>query len=102
MIGLLHRLPELPLHRGPLLQALGQPVRKGYKTWGRDRVIISGVVAMSTVASLSTGALALANDQAQTPRWEMVSEQLTDVPRDAVGVLSARAPSSPRPMRCGL
>ncbi len=50
------------------------------KTWGSRRVIISGVVAMSTVASLSTGALALANDQASTPRWEVVSQQLNDVP----------------------
>ncbi len=50
------------------------------KTWGSRRVIISGVVAMSTVASLSTGALALANDQATTPRWEAVSQQLNDVP----------------------
>ena len=72
------------------------------KTWGSRRVIISGVVAMSTVASLSTGALALANDQATTPRWEMVSEQLNDVPEMPSECLGENSFIPDRPNRCDL
>jgi peptidoglycan/LPS O-acetylase OafA/YrhL len=72
------------------------------KTWGARRVIISGVVAMSTVASLSTGALALANDQADTPRWEAVSQQLNDVPEMPSECLGENAFIPDRPVRCDL
>ena len=72
------------------------------KTWGSRRVIISGVVAMSTVASLSTGALALANDQATTPRWETVSEQLNDVPEMPSECLGENSFIPDRPNRCDL
>ncbi len=72
------------------------------KTWGSRRVIISGVVAMSTVASLSTGALALANDQATTPRWETVSQQLNDVPEMPSECLGENAFIPDQPNRCDL
>ncbi|MGA8258101.1 MAG: acyltransferase family protein [Nocardioides sp.] len=57
-------------------------------TWGSKKVIISGVVAMSSVAGLSTAAVALADDQAHTPRWEKVITQLTDyaeMPSECLG-----------------
>ncbi|MBS43575.1 MAG: hypothetical protein CMH83_10530 [Nocardioides sp.] len=54
-------------------------VRKG-RTWGAQRVIISGVLAMSSVAGLASGAVALADDQADSPHWEAVNDQLNDVP----------------------
>ncbi|CAN5497143.1 acyltransferase family protein [soil metagenome] len=72
------------------------------KTWGSRRVIISGVVAMSTVASLSTGALALANDQATTPHWETVSQQLNDVPEMPSECLGENSFIPDRPNRCDL
>jgi peptidoglycan/LPS O-acetylase OafA/YrhL len=50
------------------------------RTWGSRRVMISGVLAMSCVAGLSGGALALANDAETSPHWEEVTSQLTDVP----------------------
>lgn len=50
------------------------------RTWGSRRVIFSGVIAMSCVASLATGAVALAEEQAKSPHWEAVAAQLNDVP----------------------
>lgn len=72
------------------------------KTWGSRRVIISGVVAMSTVASLSTGALALANDQATTPRWETVAQQLNDVPEMPSECLGESSFIPDKPNQCNL
>ncbi|CAN5672220.1 acyltransferase family protein [soil metagenome] len=76
-------------------------ISKG-NTWGSRRVIISGVLAMSCVASLSTGALALANDQANTPHWESVSEQLNDVPMMPSECLGDNAFIPDRPLQCNL
>ena len=73
------------------------------RTWGSRRVIISGVATMSTVAALSTGALALADEQATTPQWEAVSQQLDDVPdlpAECLGENSLLIPD--RAMRCDL
>jgi peptidoglycan/LPS O-acetylase OafA/YrhL len=50
------------------------------RTWGSRRVMVSGVLAMSCVAGLSGGALALADDGRESPHWEAVTAQLTDVP----------------------
>ncbi len=72
------------------------------KTWGSRRVIVSGVIAMSTVASLSTGALALANDQATTPRWETVAMQLADVPEMPSECLGENSFIPDKPNRCDL
>jgi peptidoglycan/LPS O-acetylase OafA/YrhL len=50
-------------------------------TWGPRRVVLTGVSAMTTVAVLSAGSLVVADDQADSPRWETVNEQLNDFPR---------------------
>lgn len=50
------------------------------RTWGSRRVMISGILAMSCVAGLSGGALALADEAKTSPHWQDVTEQLADVP----------------------
>lgn len=50
------------------------------RTWGSRRVMISGVLAMSCVAGLSGGALALANEAETSPHWQAVTAALADTP----------------------
>jgi peptidoglycan/LPS O-acetylase OafA/YrhL len=100
MVGLLMAYLSYRFIEGLFYKRSGSVTKS--KTWGARRVIISGVVAMSTVASLSTGALALANDQATTPRWEAVSEQLNDVPEMPSECLGENSFIPDRPVRCDL
>ncbi len=102
MIGLLIAWLSYRFIEGLFYKRSGSVSKGSGKTWGSRRVIISGVVAMSTVASLSTGALALANDQAQTPRWEMVSEQLGDVPEMPSECLGENSFIPDKPQQCDL
>ena len=72
------------------------------RTWGARRVMISGVLAMSCVAGLSGGALALAEDAENAPHWQAVNEQLTDVPAMPEECLGEQAFIPDRPGRCDL
>ena len=72
------------------------------KTWGSRRVIISGVLAMSSVAGLASGALALANDQANTPHWASVSQQLNDIPQLPAECLGENSFIPDKPVQCDL
>ncbi len=56
----------------------GRP--SGY-TWGPRRVVLAGVSSMTTVAVLAAGTLVVADDQADSARWEAVNQQLNDFPR---------------------
>jgi peptidoglycan/LPS O-acetylase OafA/YrhL len=56
----------------------GRP--SGY-TWGPRRVVLAGVSSMTTVAVLAAGSLVVADDQADSPHWEAVNQQLNDFPR---------------------
>ena len=56
----------------------GRPT--GY-TWGPRRVVLAGVSSMTTVAVLAAGTLVVADDAADSPRWEAVNQQLNDFPR---------------------
>lgn len=72
------------------------------RTWGSRRVIFSGVIAMSCVASLATGAVALADEQARSPHWETVSEQLNDVPELPSECLGDHEFIPDKPVQCDL
>ncbi|MEO9322102.1 acyltransferase family protein [Nocardioides sp. C4-1] len=72
------------------------------RTWGSRRVIVSGVLAMSCVAGLSGGALAMANDEATSPHWESVTEQLADVPQLPSECLGEQSYIPDKPGQCDL
>jgi peptidoglycan/LPS O-acetylase OafA/YrhL len=72
------------------------------RTWGSRRVIISGILAMSCVAGLSGGALALADDARTSRHWESVDAQLADVPEMPAECLRGDDVIPSRPGRCDL
>ena len=72
------------------------------RTWGSRRVMVSGVLAMSSVAGLSGGALALAEDAEASPRWEEVTQQLADVPQLPAECLGEQNFIPDRPGQCDL
>ncbi len=55
--------------------------RTAPRTYGGTRVVLTGVTTMSIVVTLAGGAFLIAKDEAKSPEWEAVSEQLTDVPQ---------------------
>ena len=55
--------------------------RNAARTYGGPRVVLTGVTTMSIVVTLAGGAFLIAKDEAKSPEWEAVSEQLTDVPQ---------------------
>lgn len=72
------------------------------RTWGSRRVMVSGVLAMSCVAGLSGGALALADEARTSQHWESVSAQLTDAPVMPAECLQGQTLIPNRPGRCDL
>lgn len=72
------------------------------RTWGSRRVMVSGVLAMSGVAGLSGGALALADEARTSRHWESVSAQLTDAPVMPAACLREDDIIPDRPGRCDL
>lgn len=72
------------------------------RTWGSRRVMVSGVLAMSCVAGLSGGALALADEAKTSPHWETVEAQLTDAPVMPAECLQDANIIPNRPGRCDL
>ncbi|WP_246081704.1 acyltransferase family protein [Nocardioides litoris] len=72
------------------------------RTWGSRRVMVSGVLAMSCVAGLSGGALAIADDAKTSPHWEEITAQLTNVPPMPAECLGEQNFIPDRPGRCDL
>jgi peptidoglycan/LPS O-acetylase OafA/YrhL len=77
----------------------GRP--SGY-TWGPRRVVLAGVSSMTTVAVLAAGTLVVADDQADSPHWEAVNEQLNDFPRLPEECASEEDKIPQRPVLCRL
>jgi hypothetical protein len=65
-------------------------------------VMMSGVLAMSCVAGLSGGALALADEAKSSQHWERVDAQLADAPVMPAECLQGQALIPSRPGRCDL
>jgi hypothetical protein len=72
------------------------------RTWGSRRVMISGVLAMSCVAGLSGGALALAEEAETSPHWLEVDAQLDDVPELPSDCLGDASIIPDKPGQCDL
>lgn len=77
----------------------GRP--SGY-TWGPRRVVLAGVSSMTTVAVLAAGTLLVADDQADSPRWEAVNQQLNDYPRLPEECATEEEKIPQRPVVCRL
>ena len=77
--------------------------KKPSRTWGAPRVVVTGVIAMTTVASLAGGAFALSRGEAESPQWQAVQDQLVDVPSMPDGCLATSDEYIPsQPVRCDL
>ncbi|WP_148616425.1 acyltransferase family protein [Nocardioides rubriscoriae] len=72
------------------------------RTWGSRRVMISGVLAMSCVAGLSGGALALAEEAETSPHWQEVNAQLADAPELPASCLEGQTLIPSKPGQCDL
>ncbi|MCW2767749.1 MAG: hypothetical protein JWO11_3708 [Nocardioides sp.] len=62
-------------------------------------VLLAGVSTMVLVASLAGGALLIAKHQAQSPKWQEVSQQLTDIPQlpyECIWDTHGTLPTAPR------
>ena len=73
------RLPELALHRGHLLQPLRRPAQRlhlGAAAGGDGRRLLDDDGGRAG----RPASLVVADDQADSPRWEAVNQQLNDFP----------------------
>ena len=76
---------------------------QGYNgAWGPKRVVMTGVSSMTVVAVLAATTLLVADDQAETSRWESVSQQLTDYPQLPEECVPAGSIIQPKPVLCRL
>ena len=76
---------------------------QGYNgSWGPMRVVMTGIASMTVVATLAATTMLVADDQAETTRWESVSEQLTDYPELPEECVPPGSIIQPRPMLCRL
>lgn len=71
-------------------------------TWASPRIVVAGVASMALVATTAGVASMIASEEAQTPRWAAVIDQINDFPRLPLECATPEQQIQRTPMQCNL